>query len=159
MPEFVNGLPLHALVVHFVVVLLPLTVLGAVVIALWPAARARYGWLVVAVAAVATILVPVATNSGNKLQARVGANALNSAHGRLGEMMIYFAVPLLVALVALMVIHEVGKRQAVTWTKIATVAVAVVTIGLAVATGVHVFRTGEAGSRAVYGGVQNLQPH
>ena len=32
LPEFVNGLPLHPLIVHLVVVLLPLAVLGSVVV-------------------------------------------------------------------------------------------------------------------------------
>jgi len=37
-PLLVFGLPTHVLVVHAVVVLVPLAVLGAVVIAVWPAA-------------------------------------------------------------------------------------------------------------------------
>jgi uncharacterized membrane protein len=158
MPEFVNGLPLHALVVHFVVVLLPLAVGGAIVIAAWPAARARFGWLVVAAAAVATVLVPVATSSGTKLQRRLPDNELVRTHQQLGDQMIYFAIPLLAAVVALMVVHEIGRRQTVSWTKIATIGVAVLTIGFAVAAGVHVFRVGEAGSRAVWDGIENTQP-
>ncbi|HET9139458.1 DUF2231 domain-containing protein [Actinophytocola sp.] len=158
LPEFVNGLPLHPLTVHFVVVLLPLAVLGAIVVAVWPAARARFGWLVVAVAAVATILVPVATSSGTDLQRRLPDNELVRTHQQLGDLMLYFAIPLLVAVAALMVVHEVGRRQAVAWTKIATIAVAVLTVGFAVAAGVHVYRVGEAGSRAVWDGVQNTQP-
>jgi uncharacterized membrane protein len=158
MPEFVNGLPLHALVVHFVVVLLPLAVAGAVVIAVWPAARARFGWLVVAAAAVATVLVPVATSSGTKLQRRLPDNELVRTHQELGDKMIYFAIPLLLAVVALMVVHEVGRRQEATWTKFALIGVAVVTVASAVAAGVHVYRVGDAGSRAVWDGIQNTQP-
>jgi glyceraldehyde-3-phosphate dehydrogenase/erythrose-4-phosphate dehydrogenase len=40
-PLLVFGLPTHALLVHAVVVLVPLAVLGAVVVAVWPAARRR----------------------------------------------------------------------------------------------------------------------
>jgi uncharacterized membrane protein len=155
MPEFVDGLPLHALVVHFVVVLVPLAVLGSVVIAVWPAARARFGWLVVGIAAVATVLVPVAASSGNKLRERFPNNPLVERHEELGEMMIYFAIPLLVFVAALMVVHQWGARM-ISWTKVATIIAAVLTIGFAVAAGVHVYRVGEAGSRAVWDGVQNL---
>src|SRR5215475_13256234 len=114
MPEFVNGLPLHPLIVHFVVVLMPLSALGAVIIAVWPAARERFGWLVVAAAAVATLLVPFAKNSGGKLKARVGPdNPRILRHEELGNQMIYWAVPLLVFVAALMVVHEINKRQQV----------------------------------------------
>jgi len=36
---FISGLPLHVLLVHAVVILVPLSALGALVIAIWPAAR------------------------------------------------------------------------------------------------------------------------
>ena len=45
------GLPLHPLVVHAVVILVPLAALGGIVISAWTAARKRYGWLTVAFAA------------------------------------------------------------------------------------------------------------
>jgi hypothetical protein len=46
-----NGLPLHVLLVHFIVVLAPLTALLAIVCAVcavWPAPRKRLIWLVAA---------------------------------------------------------------------------------------------------------------
>jgi uncharacterized membrane protein len=158
MPEFVTGLPLHALVVHFVVVLMPLAVLGSMVVALWPAARRRYGWLVVGVAAVATALVPIATDSGENLKNRLPTNSLIEEHERLGEQMLWYAIPLLVAVVALMVVHTMGQRQALRWARLATVAAAVLTVGLAVAAGIHVYRVGDAGSRAVWDYVEDLPP-
>jgi uncharacterized membrane protein len=175
MPEFVSGLPLHALVVHFVVVLLPLAVAGSVVIALWPAARERFGWLVAAVAVIATILVPVATDSGEKLKRRVGGSELLDEHQRLGDQMLYYAIPMAVAVLGLMIVHELGRRRASaetdtpdsaegaptvtrTRTKVAIVVVAVLTIGLAVAAGIHVYRVGDAGSRVVWDFVQDTPP-
>jgi uncharacterized BrkB/YihY/UPF0761 family membrane protein len=142
-------------------VLMPLAVLGSVVVALWPAARQRFGWLVVGVAAVATALVPIATNSGGKLKTRVasGGNAAIDKHEHLGNLMLYWAIPLLVAVAALMVVHEVSRRRQVSWTKLATVAAAVLTIGFAVAAGIHVYRVGDAGSRAVWEFVKDQQPH
>jgi uncharacterized membrane protein len=159
MPEFVNGLPLHPLLVHFVVVLIPLAVLGAIVIAVWPAARERFGWLVVAVAAVATLLVPFTTNAGAKLKARVGPdNPQILRHEQLGNLMIYWAVPLLVFVTALMVVHELTKRQQLNWAKPVMIVLAVLTIGVGVGAGIHTYRVGDAGSRASYGGVINTPP-
>ena len=65
MPTFVSGLPLHALVVHAVVVLVPMAVLGAVLIAVWPAARRRYRWPVLALTALATDLIELAEAQSN----------------------------------------------------------------------------------------------
>ena len=46
--DLINGVPIHPLVVHAVVVLLPLAVLGTIAIVVRPAWRLRYGPLVVA---------------------------------------------------------------------------------------------------------------
>ncbi|SDC07380.1 DUF2231 domain-containing protein [Actinokineospora iranica] len=158
MPEFVDGLPLHALVLHAVVVLVPLTVLGAVVIAVWPAARRRFGWLVVAFAAASVVLTPITTSSGNALARRLPENPQIATHQQLGEQLIWFVLPLFLAVTALMVVHTLAARggESPSWTKIALVLAAVASIGLGVASGVHVFRVGDAGSRAVWEGIENL---
>jgi len=175
MPDFVNGLPLHALVVHGVVVLVPLAVLGAVVIALWPAARQRHGWLVVAVAAVGTAMVPVAAGSGEGLERKLPENPLIEEHAELGGTLIFFVLPLLLSVLALMVVHTVAAkatapstpapgapgdtvtttRTAPAWTKVALVVTALLSIGFGVAAGVQVYRVGDAGSKAVWEGVED----
>ena len=67
-----NGLPLHPLFVHGVVVLLPLAIVGTIAIAVRPAWRTRYGLLVVGAALAATVMIPVATSSGEALEKRFG---------------------------------------------------------------------------------------
>lgn len=156
MPEFVNGLPLHPLLVHFVVVLLPLAAAGAVVISVWPTARQRFGWLVVAAAAGTTLLVPFVTSAGVKLKNRLPDNEMINRHEELGNLMLKLSIPLLVFVTALMVVHELSRRQEIRWAKVAMVGLAVLTIGSAVLAGVHVYRTGEAGSRSVYPDVPSL---
>jgi uncharacterized membrane protein len=156
MPEFVDGLPLHPLLVHFVVVLLPLAAAGAVVISVWPAARQRFGWLVVAATAGAVLLIPFTTHAGAQLKARLPDNAQINRHEELGNLMLRLSIPLLVFVVALMVVHELSQRREIPWAKLAMVVLAVLTIGSAVLAGVHVFRTGEAGSRSVYPDVPSL---
>ncbi|GAA2999791.1 DUF2231 domain-containing protein [Actinokineospora diospyrosa] len=150
MPEFINGLPVHALVVHAVVVLVPLSVLGAIVIALWPAARRRFGWLVVGFAAVATILTPIATSSGEDLEKRLPESDLIKAHEELGDLTIWFVLGLLLAVTALMV---VSSLPADVWTKPVVIVLAVLSIGAGVLAGVHVYRVGDAGARAVWDGI------
>ena len=174
MPDFINGLPLHALVVHGVVVLVPLAVLGAIVISLWPAARRRYGWLVVAFAAVSLVLVPVATQSGEGLERKLPENPLIETHADLGDTLIFFVGPLFLAVLGLMIVHTVAAkataaapstqatggtitetRTAPGWTKVALIVAAVLSIGFGVASGVQVFRIGDAGAKAVWDGVED----
>ena len=95
--DLVNGLPVHPLVVHAVVVLLPLACLGTIAIAVRPVWRERYGVLVVACAAIATALIPVATSSSEALEERVGGPG---ARGD-GRHAALFAFPLLVLAAAL----------------------------------------------------------
>jgi uncharacterized membrane protein len=169
-PEFIGGLPLHPLIVHFVVVLLPIAVLGSVLTAVWPAVRRRFGWLAVAAAVIGTVLVPVATSSGDNLATRLPANDLITRHEELGNQMIWWALGLTVAVGALMVVHTRATRktpvtvgagedtapQANKAPAVAMIVLAVLTVGVAVGTGIHVYRVGDAGARAVWEGVENL---
>ena len=70
--DSIAGLPLHPLVVHFAVVLLPLGALGLVVLVLVPKRADRYGWLTVGAIAVGTGAAFVAKESGEALAAKVG---------------------------------------------------------------------------------------
>jgi uncharacterized membrane protein len=141
--DLVNGIPLHPLVVHAVVVLLPLAIVGTVALAVHRPWRATYGPLVVGVAAVATILMPVATSSGESLERRVGDPG---HHAALGDQLIWFALPLLVLMVALVVLDRRGRRHTRT-----TTVVAVLAVVAALAAGVQVYRVGDSGARAAWG--------
>ncbi|TIC79287.1 DUF2231 domain-containing protein [Nocardioides sp. GY 10127] len=147
--DLINGLPVHPLVVHAVVVLLPLAILGAIAIAVRPSWAVRYGWLVVGVAVVACVFIPIATSSGEALEHRVGDPG---EHAELGDQLIWFALPLLVLTVALVLLarrKEQGK-PAVGPSFLPT-AVAVLTVVAAVAAGVQVYRVGDSGARAAWG--------
>lgn len=146
--DLINGLPLHPLVVHAVVVLLPLAVLGTIAIAVRPAWRRSYGWLVVGCAAVATALVPVATSSGEELEHRVGDPG---RHAALGDQLIWFALALLATATLLVWLDRRAEagRPVVPGQVVAGVAAAAVLAGLA--TGVQVYRVGDSGARAAWG--------
>lgn len=163
--DTINGLPLHPLVVHGVVVLLPLAILGTIAIALRPRWRMKYGVLVVAAALVATILVPVSTSSGESLEKRVGDPG---EHAELGEQLLWFALALLISVTALVVLQWRSERAGLspsvehsdpadTPAQIGRGALSVVTVTAAVAIlaacacGVQVYRVGDSGARAAWG--------
>ena len=153
--DTINGLPIHPLVVHAVVVLLPLAILGTLAISAVPRWRLRYGPLVVGAALVATVLVPVATSSGEELEKRVGDPG---EHAELGDQLIWFAIPLLVLAAALVWVEWRAHRTPADAQDASTVPRAVVNgvVALAVvaslAAGVQVFRVGDSGARAAWGG-------
>ncbi len=70
----INGLPLHPLLVHLVVVLVPLSALMAIAAVCWPAARARLGGILTPlVTLVALIALPLTTSAGGEsLEEQVG---------------------------------------------------------------------------------------
>ncbi len=150
----INGLPAHILLIHLVVIGIPLAALLTVLSAVWPAARRRLGIVTPIVALGALIMVPITTNAGEWLQARVYqgfTNPLIVRHAELGDELLPWAIGvfLLGALAwglpvlagrpgAAAALSSVGARVAV--------GVLAVVIG-AVAT-VQVYRIGDAGAKA-----------
>jgi uncharacterized membrane protein len=156
--DLVRGLPVHPLVVHAVVVLLPLAVLGTLAIALRPDWRRRYGVLVLVCTAAATALIPVATSSGEQLERRVGDPG---DHAALGDQLIWFAAPLLVLVVALVWLQRRSDRKDSLETSVGdgrvgahrtlVVAVAALACLVALANAVQVYRVGDSGAKAAWG--------
>ena len=143
--DTINGLPVHPLVVHAVVVLLPLAIVGTIALVVRPRWRRPYGLLVLGVAAAATALIPVATSSGESLESHVGDPG---KHAQLGDQLIWFAIPLLVVVAVLVWLDRRRPASAPAWLATAVSALAVV---LAVAAGVQVYRVGDSGARAAWG--------
>ncbi len=144
------GLPAHILLIHFIVVLAPLTAVLAIVCALWPAARQRLTWLVVVLAAVPVVLTPLTTNAGEWLEQRTEGSPVLEEHTELGDTMLYFSLSLLVAAALLAFVHLRESRQrplksAITWV------VAAVVILASAATTVQVYRIGDSGARSAWG--------
>jgi uncharacterized membrane protein len=71
--DTVGGLPVHPLVVHAVVVLVPLSALGAVLMVVWRSFSRRYAPLVTIIAAIAAGSAVVAKEAGERLATRVSA--------------------------------------------------------------------------------------
>ena len=110
-PDTVFGVPLHPLVNHAAVVLVPLAVLGTLLITVVPRWRTVYGWLVVALAAVAFATVPVVTRSGRNLESslELGGPVLDKVreHQEMGDRLIWAVGAMFVLDVVVM--HRAGR--------------------------------------------------
>lgn len=174
MPGFVNGLPTHVLVVHAAVVLLPLSILAALVLVFVPAARKAFGLLTVCVAFVACLAVPLAFASGGDLRGRLPPSSLIDQHVKAAHVLAVAAAIFGLALTAFVAVDLVGRaaagelnrveaaafsrlrgggqhatRRAVGRLRLATAVLLVLT---SVATGVAVTRAGDTGARAAWHG-------
>jgi hypothetical protein len=151
MPGEFQGLPLHILIVHGVLVLIPLAALLTVLSAVWPAARRRLGIITPLVGLAALVSVPVAVNAGEWLYDRVFITPLIQEHADLAGTMLWFAIGLFVASLLAWGVPVLMARRSkdapAPWIGVVVAVVAVVLSGVAV---VQVVRVGEAGSRAVW---------
>jgi uncharacterized membrane protein len=108
-----NGPPSHVLLVHFLVVLIPLTVLLEIVGAVWPAMRrGPILWLTFVLAIFTTVMTPITTHAGKWLyDLRRHPDPIVQEHAERGGWMIYFSVALLVVAIALGVLRVVERRS------------------------------------------------
>lgn len=109
--DTIAGLPIHPLVVHATVVVVPAAAVAVLLAALWPRFRRWAGWLPLALSAASIALVPLSTSSGDSLEARVGDSALVERHAELGEGLLVWVVVLLLAAVALQVRDRLAARH------------------------------------------------
>lgn len=144
----INGLPAHPLLVHFIVVLAPLTAALAILCAVWPAARRRLVWPTLALAGITLVLTPITAEAGEWLYNRVEDTELVEKHEHLGETMIYFSIALLVAAVLLAFVHHRSSRG--NNSKALSLIVAVLVIGVGAATSAQVYRIGHSGAESVW---------
>lgn len=147
----ITGIPAHALLVHAMVVLAPLTALLEMLCALWPAARRRLVWLVLAFAAVTLVLTPLTTTAGDWLfNQQPQPSDILVTHANRGQWMILFSAALLIVAIALAVLHWLESRSDKP-RKAAAATVAVLAIVVGVSSIVGVVRIGDAGAEAVWG--------
>ncbi|KUN86410.1 DUF2231 domain-containing protein [Streptomyces griseoruber] len=153
--SLVNGLPAHILLVHFVVVLVPLTALALVVGVIWPKAAQRMGVVLPLLALVTLVSVPLTAEAGEWLEGHVDGNALVRRHAELGDGLLPWAGGLFV--LAALVWWASGRTAASgaagrTRRPAAPVRVAAAVLSLVVAAGavVDVYRIGDSGAKAAW---------
>ena len=152
-----NGLPVHALLVHFIVALAPLTGLLVILCAIWPAARQRLVWPTLVLAVSVAGMTPLVTNSGEWLENNVEKSELIEKHASLGDTMIYFALALLVAAILVTVEHVRANRGKPLSTAL-TALIAVFVVVTAAATTVQVVRIGHSGAESVWSDALETSP-
>ena len=140
--DTISGLPVHALVVHAVVVLLPLVSLVTIAVAVRRRWRGAAPWVVLA-NVVVVVLAFVAEESGEVLQTRLAQfnPGVAQQHSEYGEQVTWFALALLVAAVLV-------------WLTSRSARLVPVAVAVALLTGVGAlwwtYLTGESGARAVW---------
>jgi uncharacterized membrane protein len=140
------GLPAHPLLVHVPIVLLPLVALATLAMAVVPAWRQRFGWIVVGLAVAALVGVQLALGSGEALEPHVQRTAVLHRHTELAGSLRPLALVLLVLVLALVLLdrHRPGPRWVVP-----VVAVAAVLSGAV--TTYRLAEVGHNGARASWG--------
>lgn len=145
--DLINGLPLHPLVVHAAVVLIPLTLVGVILITVRRKWRKTLGWWVVLLALAATGFSVLAKESGEALAARVG---LPEAHAEMGDIVPAFAGVTFLAVLLMVAVDRLMDRGDQERSPVLVVILGVVAIVCASAATVQVVRTGESGARSVW---------
>jgi hypothetical protein len=165
----INGLPAHVLLVHFVVVLVPLTALALVVSAVWPTWIRRLGVALPLLALVTLIFVPLAAHAGEWLQKHTASDPLVRKHAKLGDGLVPWALGLFIVTVA---VWRVGRRAIAQSSDVegssrsggvvlsVPIRVAAIALSVIVAAGsvVQVYRIGDSGAKAAWHGRYSAKP-
>lgn len=138
-----QGLPLHPMVVHVVVVLVPVAAIAMVVAMLVPKWRPRLQWYALAGLIIGGIGTYLAKLSGDSLTAAVG---LPTFHAEWGNNL----VPLVVGLIAFSGLW-IWLSSAQRWQSLTRIVAGVVAVG-AVATVGMTYVVGHSGAEAVWAG-------
>lgn len=149
MPNDFYGLPLHPLVVHATVVMIPLAALAVLLSALWPRFRRWAGPLPVGLSLIGLILVPLSTSTGETLEKHVDHSALLEKHTQLAEGLLPWMIGLLIVAVIgyglhWRATHGHSVRAAI------SIVVAVLAVVAVVGTTVQVARIGHSGASAAW---------
>lgn len=146
MLDTVFGLPVHSLVVHAAVVLVPLAALGALIMGFSARFSRRFGPLVVAVAAAGVVAAFISRASGEELAERVGNPEV---HAQVGNLLPFIALGMLVVLLALWLLDR-GLPGARPQRSLGIQVLGIVVIAAALITAGWTVRTGHTGAEAVW---------
>lgn len=145
MPHTIFGLPLHPLIVHATVVIVPTAALCVALAVFWPRFRAWAGLLPTGLAVLAVILTPLSTSSGEDLERTVARSKLVREHTEMGGLLIWWVVPLAVLAALAWWLHRRRTTGAVVrWV------VPVLSVVVAAGTLVQVALIGHSGAKAAW---------
>jgi glucan phosphoethanolaminetransferase (alkaline phosphatase superfamily) len=153
-PETVYGLPLHPLVVHAAIVLIPVTALLAVIISLSQDRRTRWGvltWILATAAWAATI---AAKFSGENLETSLYPDVtplVTAQHADYGSSSVWFGLALWLSVSAVVLLDLDRRRRDGFGSPLLPTIVAVLTIVAAMAATGQVLLTAWTGADARWG--------
>ena len=152
--DSINGVPIHALIVHVAIVLIPLSAIGAILIAARPKALRLFGAATVIGAAVGAVAGVISKTSGQDLSQRVG---WPQEHVDYGNIFPIAAVAFLLLLVVFWLIARGVplNRNRPLWLKVFGAALILAAIGITYLT----VLTGFSGASATWTKtIENTQP-
>jgi len=141
--DLFTGLPLHPLIIHIVIVMLPLAALAMIVVMVFPRLRKPYLPVALGASVIATASAYVAVKSGEALQERVGWPGV---HAELGDTVF--------PLTALFTLASIGWAVTSRWKTTAAVwlsrVIAVAVVSLAIAAITFLVLAGHSGAKATW---------
>ena len=152
--DSINGVPIHALIVHVAIVLIPLSAIGAILIAARPKALRLFGAATIIGAAVGAVAGVISKTSGQDLSQRVG---WPQEHVDYGNIFPIAAVAFLLLLVVFWLIARGVplNRNRPLWLKVFGAALILAAIGITYLT----VLTGFSGASATWTKtIENTQP-
>jgi hypothetical protein len=147
----IAGLPLHPLLVHSAVVLVPLVAIGALVMSYLPSFSRRYGKLILILALVAQVSVFLAKMSGEAFSEILKKDV--DKHAELGEIAPFVTIPM-VALIYLR--WRMDRAGSSTGSVVIRRLTSVALVIASVVSLVMIFLVGHSGASSVWGWIDKL---
>lgn len=148
--DLVMGLPVHPLVVHAAVVLVPLVAFAALAMSYWPSFSIKYGKPILIIAVVAQLSLFIAKASGESFEERLGKDV--ERHADLGEIAPLTFIPLLVLL---FIRWRMDRSGATVGSPKVRRLVSVLLALAAILALVFIYLTGHSGAESVWGWLAN----
>ncbi|NNE74993.1 MAG: hypothetical protein HKN26_15110 [Acidimicrobiales bacterium] len=145
--------PTHVLLLHYPVVMIPLSCLAAILLALRPAWRRQYGWALVGLTFTVLVSTILTVASGEAFAEAAKLEKAVERHAELGEATRIFVVGLFLAVLGLVGFGRYADRQGdemATNAKAVTAGLVAATLAFSVLSTVWVIRTGHEGVRVTY---------
>jgi len=145
------GLPLHPLLVHSAVVLVPLVAIGALVMSYLPSFSRRHGKLILILAAIAQVSVFLAKMSGEAFSEILDKNV--AKHAELGEIAPLVTLPMVALIYLRWRMDRAGSSIGnVVIRRLTSVALVVSSL----ASLIVIFLVGHSGASSVWGWIDKL---
>jgi hypothetical protein len=147
----VAGLPLHPLVIHISIVLIPLVAIGALIMSYLPSFSRRYGKMILVIAIVGQISLFLAKFTGEALEEILDKEM--GRHAELGEIAPFITLPMVALIYLRWRLDRSGATVGSAWVRRLT---SVALIFAAIASIVVIVLVGHSGAQSVWGWIDKL---